>query len=241
MSLRHFLLPACALALTFAAAAPAQVVINSVPYVINSSGKYLLGTNLSTGSASQYPIFINAPNVILDLNGFYVSGPGNTPTSNYAAIYVANVGNVTIRNGTVANQGYGIYFVGGANAINYLLENLNVTHCYIAGVNFNGVTVGSIVRSCSVSQIGDANSSSPSGNTFGLRDVGGVRIQGNTIGNVNGRGNNYGIYSFSFTTVTIDNVITNCATGIGGTTYKNNVTSGCTAPFSGGLDAGGNY
>ena len=80
MNFRFLSLVLATAALT-AATASAQTVINSVPFNITASGKYVLGNNFVTATAAQSAITINAPNVILDLNGFFVSGPGGVTSS----------------------------------------------------------------------------------------------------------------------------------------------------------------
>ena len=246
MSLPRLLLPACAflLGLGSAASADAQTVINSVPYTISVSGKYVLGNNFITASASQVAITINVANVILDLNGFFVSGPGNSTTSSQSVISVGNVGNVTIRNGTVANNCYGIRFTGALpTSINHLVENVNITHCLLYGFYFNSSSAGSIIRTNTISQIGGYTGSSLS--ALGVYCFAGVSIENNFINSVTGgtfggnTGDGYGIDqdggSFA-----IGNKITNCTYGVKYGKYKDNLTDNVTTPFSGGIDVGGN-
>ena len=229
------------LLLASAAAASAQTVINTVPYVISASGKYVLGTNVSNPSNSgTVAIDITAPNVILDLNGFFVSGTGNTGGGN-TVIRVNNVANVTIRNGLVANAAFGIAFAANTNSRNFLLENVTVSRCYMRGVLFTEPSPGSIVRNCSFSNIGNATTGASSV-AIAIFTDGGVRIENNSIANVTGTGNNgtsVGIAAAS-TDFSIGNTISNSVVGISGGKYLNNLTSGCTTPFSGGTNATGN-
>lgn len=221
------------------AAASAQTVINSVPYTISASGQYVLGTNLNNNSTTVAAILINAPNVDLDLNGFYVSGAGNT-ASNNSIILVADVANVSIRNGLVANDGFGIAFSGGSNSRNYSVENVTISRCYIDGVRFNGTAPGSIVRTCSFSNLGNSTYQSTL-SPDAVHSFGGVYIQDNSIANVTPTGN---VLSFGLNMGTGDfavgNTISNCSVGILSGKYLNNLTSGCTTPFSGGINASGN-
>ena len=244
---RSLLALAAVVLLAGASAASAQTVINSVPFTISASGKYVLGGNLATTSANQTAITISAPNVILDLNQFFVSGPGNTPASATPVISVANVSNVTIRNGTVANNAYGIYFAGGANSINHLVEKVNVTRCYLAGIYFLaiGASSGSIVRENTVSQTGNSTLNGSPQSAFGIYTGGGVRIEDNTITDVSSTGTSgvtiSGIDATS-TDVVIGNTISN-STGNGVHLGKcqNNLTNNCGMPFLGTTDAGGNF
>ena len=222
----------------FAAAstASAQTVINSVPYTITASGKYVLGNNFVTASANQVAITINAPNVVLDLNDFFVSGPGNSTTINQTVISVGNVSNVKIRNGTVANNGFGIYFFPGANSINHLVENVNITRCLFGGVFFAANTASSIVRNCTISQI--AGNTEGAGRVIvGISCGTGVRIENNFVDTVTGGTDNRGINQ-SVGSFAIGNTVVGSTIGVFGGKYQNNLTANCTTPFSSGIDAG---
>ena len=240
--LRYLLLILGLLAVT---KANAQTVISSVPFTISASGKYVLGGNLSTGSAVA-AITVNASNVILDLNGFYVSGPGNTPASTNAVIQVNDVSNVTIRNGTVANGAYGIRFSGNANSLNYLIESVNLTRCYIYGVQFVNPAPGSLVLGNSFSQIGGSTTAANVTVAAIRTKGGGIRIENNTISSVTptGTADGYGIECLS-ADFTIGNSISNATYAIymyTGGKNLNNLTSNCSStPFlGGGTNATGN-
>ena len=241
MSLRHSFAAVCLLAASLGAAssAEAQTVINSVPYTISVSGKYVLANNFITASASQTAITINVSNVILDLNGFFLSGPGSTPASTTAVISVGNVSNVTVRNGTVANNGYGIFFASGVNNLNQLVENVNATRCYVGGIYVASISPGTVIRQNTISQIGSA--SGGSGFCYGIYTFGGVRIENNVIVSVTatGSGTSYGINSDTGS-FTVGNTISNALVGIKYSKYQNNLTEGCATPFQFGTDAGGN-
>ena len=244
----NFRLLACALgALLTAASASAQVtVINSVPYTISTSGKYRLGGNFVTAGPLDNAILINAPNVILDLGGFFVSGPGGDTTSQQGVIVVNNFSNVTIRNGTVANNGFGIFFVNGTNSINHLVEKLNVTRCYRAGVFFAGNTDSSIIRNNTFSQIGGATPIGGGVNnlsSYAIQATDGLRVERNSITGVSvlGNGTAVGIYSPVGGTFVIGNAISNSTIGVFQGKYQSNLTFGCSTPFQAGTDAGRNF
>ena len=234
------LLAVLAPVLALAATAAAQVtIITTVPYTITASGKYRLGTNLFTPTAGQTCLTVAAPNVILDLGGYFVSGPAGATTSTSAAILVNDVSNVTIRNGTVANQGYGIRYVGtAANSINHLVENLNVTRCYISGIYMGASSAGTILRDNTFSQIGGATVNAP---TSAISTAGGVRIEDNAVTSVvsapafNAIGISLGAGDFA-----IGNTVAGCTFGIVGGKYLNNLTLNCGNAFFGGTNAIGN-
>ena len=231
-----------ALLLTPVAVARAQTVINSVPYTISQSGQYQLGTNLAVANASQVAINITAPNVVLDLKGFYVSGPGGTTSSTVAVIQVGDVSNVIIRNGTVANNGYGILYTGGVtNCINHLVEKVNLTRCYLAGISFTNASPGTVIRSCTLSQMGNSTFA-VNQDAAGINAAGGVRIARNVVSGVTatGSGHSFGIYSRAGTDFAVGNVVSNSFYGVFGGKYLDNLTNGCTAPFTGGTNATGN-
>ena len=225
------------------ASSSAQTVINSVPYTIDKSGKYVLGGNLNLATTGVPAIYIAASNVILDLNGFYVSGVPNTLNSSVAVINVSNVSNVTIRNGTVANSGFGVTFLGGSNALNYLVENVNCTRCYFKGVRMYSAAPGSVVRRCRFSQIGGTTAYDIS--PIAISTSGGVRIVNNAISTVtpsSSGSTGCGIVSEGADLAT-GNTIYNAGIGIAMTAvgkFLDNLTSSCATPFSGGVNAIGN-
>jgi hypothetical protein len=116
------------LAIAFAAALPAKAdtnigtVITTVPFVINKPGKFIIKKNLvnpGTGPA----IFIGgsaARDIVLDLNGFTLSGQSDLTSSN-VGIQI-NAPNVVIRNGTVRKFNTGIMDGPGANGT--ILEDI---------------------------------------------------------------------------------------------------------------------
>ena len=226
--------------LTGAAAVPAQTVINSVPYTINVSGKYILGGNVSTTNPNQNAIRITVANVDLDLNGFFVACSAPNTSSSLAAIFVSDVGNVTIRNGTVAAYAYGISFGGSSNSRNYLVENVTISRVWLHGLYFASPAPGSQVRNNSFSDIGGYTNAT-NAQTEAILSRGGVRIENNNISNVTGIGTSPGVgISAASTDFTIGNTISNATIGISGGKYLNNLTAGCSTSFTGGTNATGN-
>ena len=227
-----------------AATAGAQTVITSVPYTISTPGHYALGGNLNSNTANTPAITINAPNVILDLSGYYVAGPYNTAANGdqNSTIYVGDVANVTIRNGLIAGDAYGINFSSGnlANSRNYLVDTVTITHCYLEGIHFNESAAGSQVKNCSFSLIGNSTitgSVSPAA----IYSNGGVRIENNNIGSVTatGTGKSYGINGYTGDFM-IGNTISGCYYGISDGKYANNLFYDVTSTVTNGTDAGGN-
>lgn len=102
------------------------IIIQGVhtPYVINSSGSYILGSNLTVNVGGA--IVITAPNVTLDLGGFMISCTG---CSGSHGILVEASG-ATITNGTVTgfmgSNSYGIMFQNGTNPIYGKVDHVTV-------------------------------------------------------------------------------------------------------------------
>ena len=233
--------------LGFAASAPAQTIITSVPYTISASGKYTLSGNLNSSSATVPAITVSAPNVILDLNGYYVAGPGNPALGNSmnSVIYVGDVANTVVRNGTLAGNAYGIYYAATTTATsrNYVVDTVTFTRCYIGGVHFSTSSApGSQVKNCSFSIIGSSTVASAE-LISAIYTLGGVRIENNNIGDVTALGSatSYGISADDGDFI-IGNTISNCTYGVDFGKYQNNLTAADTVvyPFADGIDAGGN-
>ena len=251
---RSFLLPVGLLGLAVVSQAPAQTVITSAPYTIATSGRYVLGDNLASSDVNQPAITISAPNVVLDLKGHYVTGPGN-PTVDYeykhSTIYVGQVANVTIKNGTVSGNAYGIYFAAtsaGAGR-NELVDSIVATRCYLYGIYFDSAYNGapsSRVRNCVVTNIGGSTSAA-NVNAVGINTTGSVRVENNTVSGLTstGDGSTFGIAtanpSYALADFAIGNTISGCAYGVYGHSINlNNLTYGCTTAFVSGTNATGN-
>jgi hypothetical protein len=102
--------------------------------VINSSGDFALGTNIS-GSTG---ILINASNVTLNLNQ-------QTVSSSINGIEIsAGVSNVTIYNGTISTSSVGL--VINQNCSNIFVQDLLIQNCTTAAININGSSGNLIQR-----------------------------------------------------------------------------------------------
>ncbi|WP_457420251.1 hypothetical protein [Roseateles sp. P5_E7] len=133
MNRTHLLLAALTLTAT---AAQAQTMISprAFPIVIDQPGHYKLSASLAV-PAQTHGIKITASNVVLDLNGFEVKGPGfcgtYCPAAGLASGIWINAGNVTVRNGTVRGFDYaGVFFANFQTT----LEDLNVSENFQAGI-----------------------------------------------------------------------------------------------------------
>ena len=240
---RRLLTLALALAATSllggAATVHAQTVITSLPYTITATGAYVLNGNLSSSQTSGNLITVNASNVTIDFQGHFISGAvGNTSQTTYG-IYASERSNLTIKNGTIAHCQTGIEIDGNGsattNSVNHQIDNLRVTYCYYIGI-YISYGPGSRISNCQVSQTGYSGA----GSAFGIAVNGaGTVVQNNVVSNVtDSGGNSIGIYGGGFSR---QNVVSNAYYGVYGGKYQDNLTSGCTTPFAGGTDAGGNH
>jgi parallel beta-helix repeat protein len=210
--------------------------IKFLPYTISSSGFYYITQDL-TSPTGTHGITITADNVTLDLMGFSLVGPGGTEY--YHGVYMNNLSNVEIRNGTVMNfSGHGIHEVSfdgkGHRIINVRAvsngwcgielrgESSLVKDCTVLLNGSNGIVVklGSTVTGNTVSRNGSygitANRSTITGNTVYLNVSTGIvaagsgsKVTGNTA-NDNGV---HGIYAGS-ATITGNTATNNSSRGI---------------------------
>jgi parallel beta-helix repeat protein len=195
--------------------------ITSLPYTISSSGFYYITQDL-TSPAGSHGITITADNVTLDLMGFSLIGPGGTEY--YNGVYMNNLSNVEIRNGTVMNfSGSGIYEVSfdgeGHRIINVravsnrwgiILEGESslVKDCTVLLNGSTGIHVqsGSIVTGNTVSRNGfygiSAIRSTVTGNTVYRNESTGIVAVGTVTGNTANDNGGHGIWAGGGSTVT---------------------------------------
>jgi parallel beta-helix repeat protein len=175
----------------------AKVLANggSFPYVISSPGSYRLTGNL-TVPANTNGINVTASKVTIDLNGFSISGPGNSGGTPIG-INASPPSQITVENGTVT--GFGIGVEVGAFSI------LRKVH---ADANGNDIiAVKALIEGCT------ANNSSDTTANFGagIGCFGACIITGNTAG-----GNaNYGIVCNGDGCVVSGNTMASNTTGTG--------------------------
>jgi hypothetical protein len=231
------------LALTFISAIQAQSPQNpfpiSGPMTITAPGYYRLTKNIVFTGTSGNIITIQQHNVTIDFNTFFIIGPNNKANT-VVGVSADGFGNITIKNGTIAFCQTGVKFSGATSNINQLVDNMRISNCWQHGVFFSNSSPGSVVSNCLFSQIGGSTAGvSYSAAIYDI--VNDVLIKDNVISTVtdpSGVSNSsYGIaYGFS-----VRNSIRNCYYGAYLGKYQNNLSSGCTVPFSGGTDAGGNF
>ena len=143
----------------YVASATAQTqtatVIEQLPYTIQSSGNYVLGNNPPL-SGQPYAdggktlLYINAPNVTLDLKNYSIIGPGvKGQTNQLYAILAVSCSNLTIKNGAIEGCGYGICL---EDCSTVHIDKMRVTACYAIGIVVE-LTPAALVTNCQISEI----------------------------------------------------------------------------------------
>jgi len=162
--------------------ATAQTKINvpsAFPVKISKSGSYILAANLVATSKNNNIINVTVPNVLINLNGFRVGGPGSGGTA--IGINANGQANVTIENGSVSGMGADGILLGNNGVVRNVQANNNGGN----GINCQGT--GCLVTGCT------ANSDGASGLNF-ADDTSGYHenvMTGNTTAAVSG-GTNMG-------------------------------------------------
>jgi hypothetical protein len=132
-------------------AAP-PTIITSTPFTITAPGKYVLHNNL-TLAAGVSAIRITCSDVIVDLNGYTITGPGGDIKSfgieGYNATGVIGaLSNIIVRNGTLTNFLLGItYSPGNFQGTEQQIPSLrNIT---FRGIDSTAIsdTKGKVIRS----------------------------------------------------------------------------------------------
>ena len=114
-------------------------------YIIDQPGSYYLSQNIL--SDKDVGISIQASRVVLDLNGFHLSGADGREIGSKGIHVVSNVHAVTVRNGTVSlfKDGIAAFSTSLANPKACVFENLQATRC-----SEHGFLIGedSVIRHC---------------------------------------------------------------------------------------------
>ena len=129
------------------------------PVTISSPGSYRLTGNLALSSANDTGIFIDAPDVNIDLNGFAIQGVSvctGVPVTSCTPVatgadhgygvgrsFTNTIDNVTVRNGTIRGMG-----ASGISLGRYA-HVINVRSIGNVGLGI-GVLSGSLIKDCTV-------------------------------------------------------------------------------------------
>jgi hypothetical protein len=104
-------------------------------YVIQHPGSYYLTDSILASENNSYGIIIDASNVMLDLNGYSISGAGNSGSTGSGIYVYGSQTNITVKNGFLINwveQG-----IDATNATNSLITEVIAT-----GNGDNGFYIG---------------------------------------------------------------------------------------------------
>ncbi len=219
-------------------------------------GSYYLTTNLFSGGNANDGINIrtNINNITIDLNGFsIISTNALMLNKSPAGIRVSGATNIVIRNGHITGFDRAIRLETSSGVV---VEKLHVQNCTRAGIESDGsaanLDMSVTVRDCIVENIdATGEGASASGDGIAMLNCTAV-VQNCVVRNIVATGTSVGhcIVMVSVTNSFVDNnLLSNADFGLGvsggGTRvyYRNNLTSGCTTPFSssGGVDRGGNF
>jgi len=191
--------------------------ITSLPATITTQGIYCLNRNLRTFmNNGGYAIEIQANNVTIDLNGFFLGGLG-IGNSGYG-IYALNRKNITLRNGRIWGFIYGVFLrdssIGDRSHGGHLLEDLRFERNTNTGLHVEGP--GNLIRGNQVIDTGGYSSSA-----FGISADGpGTHIVDNEVDNTfSSTGAAYGIYFSATPAIIQGNRITETTSTGGGDAY----------------------
>jgi hypothetical protein len=216
--------------------------ITSVPAVISTPGVYCLTKNLGTNMPSGNAIDIQANNVVLDLNGFRLTGHNAGLGTATRGVHALNRQNITIRNGTIRGFLVGIFLEGSGGQGN-LIEDVRADQNRLAGIAVGGDR--NIIRNNQVIATGGSTGAEfavgiivdGSGNRVLNNDVMGVFHPTDEAAGISFEGNG------NVDSLAVGNRVSDAPGGffIEGTgKYQGNLTSGVATPYGGGTDAGNN-
>jgi len=195
--------------------------IGSLPYTVKKAGTYNLDRNLTFSGAKA--ITVTASNVVLDLNGYTLTG-----TNGGYAIFGSNANSVTVQNGTINGFFAGIEF---EDSFQVLLQNLTVSNASSACIELITCITGTI-QNCFI-----LGTSGTSADGIYLGACQGIVVKNNQIAN-QAVGCDSGSSSGN---IFIADQLTNCSYGLflgAPDKYQGNVTIACANPFTGGTPVG---
>ena len=166
------------------------------PTTITQPGLYQLQNDVVVSSGVG--ITVAASDVVIDLNGHSLIGPG-TASNTSIGIWASNRDRVTIRNGTIDNFFYGIYLSDSADYVisrgryfdqgGHIIENVRFYGNTFRAIRVEGVA--NIIRNNIIYDTGGSHVYNPT-YAAGIETYGpGTVIQDNIIYNI--RGSGYGI------------------------------------------------
>jgi hypothetical protein len=234
--------------------------ITRLPAVIDEPGIYCFTGHLETSTTSGIVIEIRTDNVVLDLNGFRLSGlPAGLGTQAKGISALARQ-NITARNGTISGFLTGISLAGWGDVSpggivvdvsrGYLVEHIRAVQNTHVGIDVGGL--GAMVRNNQVVATGGSTFFGSDLNALGIRVTGrGSRVLDNDVTRTvkRGSGGSVGIFPNAGDALVANNRITEADIGIGFFVssavqstgkYRDSLTFDVTMPYVNGTDAGNN-
>lgn len=244
--------------------------VTAVPTTINASGNWCLQGNLATAATTGAAITIAASDVVLDLNGFRLANTATDTALTTIGVYAWNLRNITIRNGTIRGFYRGIQITDSGSSAGHLVEGIRadsnklmgilvggkasiVRNCQVAGttgstatadVNATGIQVGGSGARVANNDVTDTVAMGLGSARAIAVSLDGVVVEGNRVANATASATSTGIKVLSGDdALVVGNDIANMGFGVyfsGHGKYRDNLTSGVTTPYAGGVDAGNN-
>ena len=112
-----------------------RTAIDSVPYVIETPGEYVLARDLGSDLSSGAAILVAADSVVLDLAGFSLTSTAG-PDSQAVGIYGLGRQDVTVRNGTVRGFLTGVKLEDGERLV---VEGMLAMESRLSGLQVCGL------------------------------------------------------------------------------------------------------
>jgi len=229
--------------------AKCDTVITSAPYVINAQGHYCLGNDVTYFIPTGAAITINANSVVLDLAGYKIGGQAAGLGTQAYGVYVTNRSTVVVKNGLIRGFLAAVVYEGGSANNNNVVENIRTDGNTQAGIFINNPGTNNTVRNCQVSTTGGSTATTNHAIGIAVYSANSF-VFNNTVTDttpVSGGTFAWGLIAGTTGFVVMNNQVfgvtgTNAyCFGFVGNWYRDNIASGCTTPYSGGIDIGNNY
>jgi hypothetical protein len=200
--------------------------ITKVPFTISKAGKYTFTQDLTysvTGTGTSTAITVNASNVVIEFNGFTLTGSGGS--ANQIAIENNGFANVTVQNGTITGFLYAFFVT---HCTEQVLRNLRMIN------DDNAVSFGTCsfdtIQNCFIAGTADGDGIVLYADSCDVVKNNHVANENTGCLTMNTPGSN----------LFIANQLTDCETGLNldGDKYQGNLTAACTTPFTGGTAVG---
>ncbi|MEW5804456.1 MAG: right-handed parallel beta-helix repeat-containing protein [bacterium] len=187
-----------------------QTLSTTFPILLDEPGNYLLMSDLTVSAVDTNCLQITADEVILDLNGYTLSGPGKGIGSSGCGILACGQDCITIRNGTIQGFFTGLTLSGTSHEVKNLnvlnntscglvIESAALASCTAANNGSHGIEAESCtIKDCTASYNGACGLSSNSSNitnytadhnsSHGISATGNCRLEGCILSNNQGYG-----------------------------------------------------